>query len=854
MSWLDFRVVLIVVLLTLISDEPVQADEVSAGEIVVDGCQLKEPVYDYTFNLTALNSLGRTVHNERGDRIEFNVCGGLSRSCGDKTNVGACLTKNDGKAFTLGKTSKLHYKSGRLYFSFVDGEKCSGDKNYTLYLTLSCDYTMDVYPLDVIPTEDSECTFYINLRTIHACLPLPANLESNVCSATDDKTGHKFDLMPFSDSNYRVSDRGGSYFIINVCKPVLYGQDSMCPADSGVCYINNNATDIKQKFVNYGIASPAPVFENGQLYMNFSSNTKCNDKENISSVIYFLCYRDVELGNPEFISKNGCRYEFSWLTSLACNYVQPCTTLVPSTGKKYDFNPIAGVYNVTQGDKHYMVGICKDIGSPCLSGDGACELNNNQATSLGKSTVELNVNETGSPFAIYTSGSKCNSSQNWTTKIEFICSNNQTDQGPKIIENSNCVLIVHFKTSLACQEQILCKVVDAGRTIDLTPLISTNENYVATVNETALKAENSNSVKYYLNVCRPLVSQYGLSCPGGSAACKAIVKGSGTPEQEQSLGYPTSSLTLYNSKVQLKYIYGDKCPADESEKMSTRIDFKCALAAGRGNPILQSIVNKCHYQFDWLTSVICPPQQCNFFTDTCIATNVGTGKSFNFRNAKFTNNGIITVEAKPKSFDIDVCAQNQTVFADYSESVVKLFFVTTGSCNSGDLLNVQLRFVCGMKETNSTVHDNGACNIILTRQTPEVCDFLGLPVQNPVPTPTTTPTPTAAPTPSPTKPPITQTPSATTTNTPGTPGDGHPPESKSRMVTAAAVIITVTMIGFVIMSIVCLRDPGRRMAVKNFFRRNSPAVLYRRVNTGEEANLLLAETQPLTDSDDDLIL
>lgn len=73
-------------------------------EIVVDGCQLKEPVYDYTFNLTALNSLGRTVHNERGDRIEFNVCGGLSRSCGDKTNVGACLTKNDGKAFTLGNT------------------------------------------------------------------------------------------------------------------------------------------------------------------------------------------------------------------------------------------------------------------------------------------------------------------------------------------------------------------------------------------------------------------------------------------------------------------------------------------------------------------------------------------------------------------------------------------------------------------------------------------------------------------------------------------------------------------------------------------------------------------------------
>lgn len=39
-------------------------------------------------------------------------------------------------------------------------------------------------------------------------------------------------------------------------------------------------------------------------------------------------------------------------------------------------------------------------------------------------------------------------------------------------------------------------------------------------------------LQYYLNVCRSLVTQYGLSCSGNTAACRAI-NGSITPENEQ---------------------------------------------------------------------------------------------------------------------------------------------------------------------------------------------------------------------------------------------------------------------------------------------------------------------------------
>lgn len=40
-------------------------------------------------------------------------------------------------------------------------------------------------------------------------------------------------------------------------------------------------------------------------------------------------------------------------------------------------------------------------------------------------------------------------------------------------------------------------------------------------------------LQYYINVCRPLVVQYGLSCKGNSAACRGIVNGTKNPEQEQ---------------------------------------------------------------------------------------------------------------------------------------------------------------------------------------------------------------------------------------------------------------------------------------------------------------------------------
>lgn len=58
------------------------------------------------------------------------------------------------------------------------------------------------------------------------------------------------------------------------------------------------------------------------------------------------------------------------------------------------------------------------------------------------------------PFLLYESGSVCQSSnQKWGTKIEFICQTD-TDGGPKIIEDTNCTLNIHFATKLVCGQQV----------------------------------------------------------------------------------------------------------------------------------------------------------------------------------------------------------------------------------------------------------------------------------------------------------------------------------------------------------------------------------------------------------------
>lgn len=78
----------------------------------------------------------------------------------------------------------------------------------------------------------------------------------------------------------------------------------------------------------------------------------------------------------------------------------------------------------------------------------------------------------------------------------------------------------------------MCKAYDyvTGTDFDLSRLISKTENYLAGISDQLKVAEGD--MLYFLNVCKPLVTQYGLSCPAGSAACRAKPTTT-TPYKEQ---------------------------------------------------------------------------------------------------------------------------------------------------------------------------------------------------------------------------------------------------------------------------------------------------------------------------------
>lgn len=105
----------------------------------------------------------------------------------------------------------------------------------------------------------------------------------------------------------------------------------------------------------------------------------------------------------------------------------------------------------------YSFGICNMARDPCLETSGACQTINGQATSMGTFNDNLQFNDTGSPFLVYTAGSVCKGvHEQWTTRIEFLCPTTGQPEGPIIVENSHCQLVIHYVTDLVCRKGVSC--------------------------------------------------------------------------------------------------------------------------------------------------------------------------------------------------------------------------------------------------------------------------------------------------------------------------------------------------------------------------------------------------------------
>lgn len=133
-------------------------------------------------------------------------------------------------------------------------------------------------------------------RTSYVCHPLSAPLNSNTCTARDPRNNHVFNLMPLADYNHKVPFNNNTQFLINVCKPTLYGHNEMCPPNSSICFDNMLEKDATKRFNNYGTTITDPIFENEKLFMKFKSNEKCKgSNKNVTSIINFVCDETIQV-------------------------------------------------------------------------------------------------------------------------------------------------------------------------------------------------------------------------------------------------------------------------------------------------------------------------------------------------------------------------------------------------------------------------------------------------------------------------------------------------------------------------------------------------------------------------------
>lgn len=128
---------------------------------------------------------------------------------------------------------------------------------------------------------------------------------------------------------------------------------------------------------------------------------------------------------------------------------------------RYDLSSLAGnQYSVKHGNQTYFFGVCNLAKSPCKDKVGICEKTDDGNTiSMGQFNDHLKFNESGSSIAStylsYVAGDVCKKpSQQWTSKIEFICPKSDGANGPIVIENTECEIVIQYMTDLVCQKQV----------------------------------------------------------------------------------------------------------------------------------------------------------------------------------------------------------------------------------------------------------------------------------------------------------------------------------------------------------------------------------------------------------------
>ncbi|XP_020283020.1 cation-independent mannose-6-phosphate receptor [Pseudomyrmex gracilis] len=823
-------------------------------------CEVPDKTLSIVYNLTRLSSNKEDIvikPDFRNDSIRMQLCTPLIKKCNNQDGYAICVVTNNTER-GIGKFPPLvTTENGRPSFTFTGGA-CTFERNSRVVISIMCDYSAGIgQPKLVTPRKGEICDVFMVWRTSLICGP------RKQVNCTVVENGQLYDLSPLTrfSENYVIHvrpDITSPLIELNVCHSVIPRQGSTC-FRSGACMTRGSEEHTN---LDLGEVEDGPFFGDGRnlivgyprfmsvlknghnLMIEYPNGALCTQRNittpHVKTTIIFICNLEATETIPQYVGgKESCHYKIIWTTAAACSVQSlrdysakksgKCVVINPITNFTYNLSSLINeVFTVTNANGvQYKFSVCGNLPDDvCGIRTGACKLTNR--SSLGQANTNL-MWQQGGPYLNYSDGSLCENGMRHHTIIGFFCGPEGSFKHPLLMEDYPCQTVIHWDTRLVCEKRIKCATNNYDE-ISLTPLIRSIDNYVV----------KANGSEFHINICRPLVPKRGLTCAHGSAACKVSVNSNKEYVNEISLGFPEDSPTLNRDfQTVLRYTGGSKCSENPTQLISSNFTFVCDNN-NQELPIFKQYID-CTYVFEWRTSIACGAVMGSW-TSPCTIKDGFLSDEYDL-SLLYNEQQIYYVEGKQgKRYGISICGGDKycngsavchegngygslsNVIFDYSRDDAKLKYSNGSKCNNNSYTS-EVRFICNESISIGApkLQLESQCSAEFEWHTEVVCAKHA------------------------------SSQSASSQAEASSEEDFFDELSPRNLGTIAAVSTLVIIIIVLIIALIHFRN-----AEKSWFsfRRNVGRVQYCRVDTNEEARLLLDaidSTQCVSDSDDDLL-
>ncbi|CAM5101789.1 unnamed protein product [Eretmochelys imbricata] len=618
-----------------------------------DNCQVKDPRYSFVYDLRPLSGKEKKVSTDEYDYY-FRVCERITEACpqpNHQNNVSSCQVKKQDP--TLRKvaglyTEKLTFENGLIKINYTSGEKCHKIYERSTAIFFYCDHnTLE----PVFLKETPDCTYLFEWHTPYACPPF----RSIECSYKDNK-GNSFDLSPLTRrrENWEAIPMSGSTqkYYINVCQSlVLHAGAGSCPSDAAACLVDGS------KYINLGEVADGPQWENGISILKYINGEPCPDKiRKRTTILRLKCDESRVESKPELVTAiEECEYTFLWFTAAACplkrNMQNDCRVTNPATGHLFDLNSLKRESGYTIYDskrsRTLKLSVCNEAKSPCGSGVGACIIGDQKPINAGRLSKML-IYEDQLLKLVYSGGDPCpaNSELKHTSYFSFVCKSDAgTGSQPVLLsfDERTCTHYFSWHTSLACEAEVKCSVMNGSSVIDLSPLIHRTGYYEAFDDDDLTDL----TPDFYINICEPLNPITDVNCPPGAAVCMVPV--TGPPIDIGRITEPPKINPAVN-EVYITFNSTTPCEGNKMFNYNSLIVFHCKRGTNLGKP---NMIQKsdCSFVFEWGTPLVCPDKVDML---GCSVTDEQLNYTFNLSSLSGRS---YKVSSGSNSYHVGVCAE-----------------------------------------------------------------------------------------------------------------------------------------------------------------------------------------------------